>query len=84
MPGNLALVRPRTRSQPCAVRVQKAAQRGYVTIVKKLLDAGADWDAMDNNGHTALDWARAYGGRGGDGVKLTVITLEDWEKKHST
>ena len=52
--------------------------------MKKLLDAGADWDAMDNNGHTALDWARAYGGRGGDGVKLTVITLEDWEKKHST
>ena len=52
--------------------------------MKKLLEAGADWEAMDNNGHTALDWARAYGGRGGDGVRLTILALEDWEKNHST
>ena len=65
-------------------RAQKAAQRGYVAIVKKLLDAGADCEAMDNNGQTALDWAKEYEGQGGDGVRLTISVLEEWEKKHST
>lgn len=64
------------------MRVQKAAQRGYVSIVKKLLEAGADGSLVDNNGQTALDWAREYEGQGGDGVRLTILALEEWEKKH--
>jgi ankyrin repeat protein len=51
--------------------------------VEKLLKAGADFEAMDNNGQTALDWARAYEGSKGDGVRLTIIALEKWEKSHT-
>lgn len=66
------------------MHVQKAAQRGHVSIVKKLLEAGADYQAMDNSGQTALDWARAYAGLKGDGVRLSIVVLEEWEKKQST
>ena len=38
-----------------------AAPNGYLAIAKRLLEGGADWTLKDNDGRTALDFARERG-----------------------
>ncbi|TPX08716.1 uncharacterized protein E0L32_009778 [Thyridium curvatum] len=38
-----------------------AARKGHLSAVKKLLDTQCDWEALDEDKRTALDWAAAEG-----------------------
>ena len=55
-----------------------ATMRGDTEIVRALLDAGADIDARDRNGWTAVRWAQQQGGGGsrrGPGDRAAVAVL---------
>jgi len=36
----------------------KASQNGHIEVVRELIERGADINAKDDYGETALDWAR--------------------------
>ena len=38
-----------------------AAANGYLAIVKRLLEGGADWTLRNRDGRTAIDFARSRG-----------------------
>jgi ankyrin repeat protein len=51
----------RTLTVPLALRPSPAPRRGGVGVVKMLLQAGAQIDARDRQGCTALMWALSQG-----------------------
>jgi ankyrin repeat protein len=81
----VAIRRPSQVPTPFAVPHQTAlhgaAQRGFTAFVKFLADNGADLQAKDANGRTALDLAKGVGVPGvrqaaGEGFPETVALLE--------
>ncbi|KEQ75447.1 ankyrin [Aureobasidium namibiae CBS 147.97] len=46
---------------PRGTPLHRAAQQGYVDVVKFLLESGCDPAIRDTRGETALDWAEYYG-----------------------
>ena len=46
-------------------------QKGWLKVVKFLAENGADLDAKDARGRTALDYAKGNGGAGGRGQAAT-------------
>jgi len=60
--------------------LHEAALRGYSAIVKDLLTAGADKNAKDNKGRTALSYALKYGnGAAADVLKKAGAAEVPWE-----
>jgi len=51
----------RKKSKAEKTELMRAAERGYTSIVKHLLDMGADVNAKDSTGKTALMWAESKG-----------------------
>ena len=56
-PARDAVAQDRDSSEHQAGKLRRAAQRGDLEAVLVLLDAGADPDAQDEDGDTALYWA---------------------------
>lgn len=61
---------PALPADPDATPLMLAAQRNDVALIERLLAEGADPDARDRNGDTALGWAAYLGRVGAVGVLL--------------
>jgi ankyrin repeat protein/L-ascorbate metabolism protein UlaG (beta-lactamase superfamily) len=60
--------------------LHEAALRGYTSIVEDLLRAGAEKNARDLNGHTALSYAQKYGHRDtADVLARNDVKTAPWE-----
>jgi ankyrin repeat protein len=58
--------------------LHEAAIRGFVNVVKLLLEYGADPTVKDKDGRTPLDLARAKGRR------KVVSVIEEWLRRRSS
>ena len=79
--GGRASQVPTARAVPHQTALHGAAERGYTPIVKFLVENGADLNAKDGNGRTALDLAKGIGVPGvkqaqGEGFPETVAAIE--------
>jgi ankyrin repeat protein len=79
--GGRASQVPSASAVPHQTALHGAAERGYTVFVKFLAENGADLQAKDANGRTALDLAKGIGVPGvrqaaGEGFPETVAVLE--------
>jgi uncharacterized protein len=79
--GGRASQVPTARAVPHQTALHGAAERGYTAFVKFLVDNGADLEAKDANGRTALELAKGIGVPGvkqaqGEGFPETVAVIE--------
>ena len=76
---------PSAAAIPNQTALHGAAEHGFDKFVQFLVDHGADLNAKDANGRTALEVARGAGGlRGGaDAFPSTVALLEKLMKDRS-
>ena len=79
--GGRASQVPTARAVPHQTALHGAAERGYTPFVKFLAEHGADLQAKDGNGRTALDLAKGIGVPGikqaqGEGFPETAALIE--------
>jgi hypothetical protein len=72
---------PSPGAVPHSTALHGAAERGYTEFVTFLVENGADLDAKDSTGRSALDLARGVGVRGvrqenGEGFPETAAEIE--------
>jgi ankyrin repeat protein len=87
--GGRASQVPSATAVPHQTALHGAAERGYTGLVKFLVENGADLQAKDANGRTALDLAKGVGVPGvrqaaGEGFPETVALIESLLAAQST
>lgn len=87
-PHALALLdagaQPRETYRGGASLLMLAAQGGAVEVIKALLRAGADVDAVDKTGRSALGWAAAYAGSSGNAAATRALLAAGADPKKGT